>query len=59
MFKCKYQKFINHVEGPGAWHEYFCILFQNECNWKECEKYTKNVGTTQEQMIKELERLGF
>jgi len=32
MFECEYQKFINHVEGPGAWHEYFCILFQDECN---------------------------
>ena len=22
MFKCEYQELINHVEGPGAWHEY-------------------------------------
>jgi len=32
MFKCEYQKLINHIEGPGAWHEYFCTLLQEECN---------------------------
>lgn len=59
MFKCEYQKLIDYIVGSRAWHEYFCILFQGKCNWRECKKYIENIGTTQEQMIKELERLGF
>lgn len=55
---CRFAKRIDHVEGPGAWHQYVCTLWHhNNCNiCKDFSPILRKDSTNVEEMRKELEK---
>lgn len=52
---CRYAERIDHIEGPGSWHQYVCELrHHNNCDF--CKDYSpipQKYSTNVEEMRKE------